>query len=213
MEEMKNDQPDEVVEQRPSTKYGRTAYQEQLRKEQEGFAQENVTEEIPPQNPYQANMSQAYTPYQEPVKKVENTFAYVLMALVAVSALVNCAASVMTMDAFKQVQAIDVTAVFDLLAASPLFNVLSYAGDMIFWVTVVFLVLDIVALYKANYKITGAILFAVFLRPAYFIWRAHLLGQKKTAGIIYAVCYYGFCILEYIAIFLAAVELVVMLGY
>lgn len=234
MEEMKNNQPDEVVEQRPSTKYGRTAYQEQLRREQEEASQGYAEDAVPPQNPYQtdsqqnweasqqnfytqnpyqANPSQAYTPYQEPKVEVKNTFAYILMALMAVTALINFVASMMTLDAFMELQTIDAVAVLDLLAESVEFTILSYLGDMIFWVTVVFLVLDIIGLHKANHKITGAILFAIFLRPAYFIWRAHLLGKKKLGSIIYTVCYYVFCIVQYIAIFLVAFELVAMLGY
>lgn len=222
MEEMKNNQTEEVVEQRPSTKYGRTAYQEQLRREQEenaargyaagdasaqnpygqeGYAQNNYS-----QNPYQQDAYQSYTPYQEPKIAVKNTFAYILMVLVAVSAIVNFAASMMTMDTFNQIQSIDVEAVLDVLVSSSAFNALSYAGDMVFCVSVVFFVLDIMALYKAKYKITGAILFAILLRPAYFIWRAHLLGQKKTVGIIYTVCYYGFCLFEYATIFMKAFE-------
>ena len=75
MEEMKNNQNEEVVEQRPSTKYGRTAYQEQLRqeqlqKEQEGGAQTYSNSTIPPQNEFEQNQAyqtmytqQAYAPY------------------------------------------------------------------------------------------------------------------------------------------------------
>ena len=45
---------------------------------------------------------------------------------------------------------------------------------------IVFLVLDIVKINKAGYKITGLILFAIFLRPGYYIWRAYILGRKKS---------------------------------
>lgn len=54
---------------------------------------------------------------------------------------------------------------------------------------IVFLVLDIVKINKAGYKITGLILFAIFLRPGYYIWRAYILGRKKTFPIIYTVSY------------------------
>ena len=234
MEEMKNNHTEEVVEQRPSTKYGRTAYQEQLRKEQEEAGnvngqnpsqnpyERNPYEQNPyqqngyqqnwntagqnsyTQNPYQADPNQAYTPYQEPKVEVKNTFAYVLMALVAATAIVNCIVSVMTMGVIAELQTIEVMEIVEVLTTSTQFTVLSYVTDLIFWITVVFFVLDIMALYKAGKKITGAILFEIFLRPAYFIWRAHLLGQKKTASVIYTICYYGFCIAEYIFIFLAA---------
>ena len=219
MEEMKNNQTDEVVEQRPSTKYGRTAYQEQLRQEQlqkeqqEGVKQTYSNSTIPPQSEFEQNHAyqtlytqQPYTAYQEQKAEVKNLFAYILMILIAGSAIVNYMASMMTMEAFNQVQSMDINAVLDILIASTGFTMLSYIGDMFFWVSVVFFVLDIMALYKAGKKIVGAILFAILLRPAYFIWRAHLLGQKKVVPIIYTVCYYGFCIFEYITIFAMAFE-------
>lgn len=214
MEEMKNNQTEEVIEQRPSTKYGRTAYQEQLRREQEANASANDNKEASFQINYEQQQTeqssytqyQDYTPYQEPKVEVKNLFAYILMVLVACSAIVNYVASMMTMDAFNQIQSVDINAVLDVLMTSSGFTILSYVGDMLFWVSVVFFVLDIMALYKAGKKIVGAILFAIFLRPAYFIWRAHLLGRKKVAAVIYTVCYYAFCLIEYITIFTMAFE-------
>lgn len=54
---------------------------------------------------------------------------------------------------------------------------------------IVFLVLDIVKISKAGYKVTGLVLFAILLRPGYYIWRAYILGRKKTFPIIYTVIY------------------------
>lgn len=220
MEEIKNNQTDEVIEQRPSTKYGRTAYQEQLRqeqllKQQQGsneqsynnntFSQENVFEES---HAYHTlyTQHQTYSTYQEPKAEVKNNFAYILMALVAASAVVNYMVSMMTMEEFNQLGVMDINAVIEFLLSSSKFTILSYIADLIFWVSVVFFSLDIMAIYKAGKKITGAILFAIFLRPAYFIWRAYLLGQKKVIPIIYIVCYYAFCLIEYITIFVMAFE-------
>ena len=73
------------------------------------------------------------------------------------------------------------------------------------------MVLDIVQLHKAGKKITGAILFAIFLRPAYFIWRAHLLGEKKTLPIVYAVGVYLLGFVEYGIAFEKAFEMVMRL--
>ena len=215
MEEIKNNQNDEVVEQRPSTKYGRTAYQEQLRREQqERGMQAYDNSSNSSQNDFEQNHAyhslytkhQSYAPYQEEKAEVKNLYAYILMALVACSAIVNYVVSMMTMEAFNQLQTVDINAVLDLLVTSTGFTMLSYVGDMFFWVSVVFFVLDIMALHKAGKKIRGAIFFAIFLRPAYFIWRAHLLGRKKVAPIIYTVCYYAFCIIEYVTIFMMAFE-------
>ena len=209
MEEIKNNQNEESFEQRPSTKYGRTAYQEQLRREQ----QENGTlsakqEQFAGQSAYEQlyTKQQSYASYQEQKAEVKNLYAYILMGLVVASAIVNYVVSMMTMEAFGQAQSIDINVVLDILVASTEFTILSYVGDMIFWVSVVFFVLDIMAIQKSGKKIFGAILFAILLRPAYFIWRAHLLGRKKVVPILYTVCYYGFCIIEYIVIFMMAFE-------
>lgn len=53
----------------------------------------------------------------------------------------------------------------------------------------VFVILDIVMIYRQNYKIVGLILFAIFLSPGYYIWRAYILQRKKTIPIIYTVAY------------------------
>lgn len=214
MEEMKNNQNEEIVEQRPSTKYGRTAYQEQLRREQEENAQNYNSSTNHMQNDFEQThayqslytQNQSYGTYAEPKTEVKNLFAHILMGLVAGSAIVNYMASMLTMEAFNVVQDIDINAVLEILIASRKFTTLSYIGDMLFWVSVVFFVLDIMAIYKAGKKIIGAILFAIFLRPAYFIWRAHLLGQKKVIPIIYTTCYFVFCLIEYITIFTMAFE-------
>lgn len=65
-------------------------------------------------------------------------------------------------------------------------TILSYVLTIGF---IVFIVLDIVKIYKQHYKITGLVLFAIFLTPGYYIWRAHILGRKKTFPVIYTVCY------------------------
>ena len=51
--------------------------------------------------------------------------------------------------------------------------------------------LDIVKISNQKYKITGLVLFAIFLRPGYYIWRAHVLKRKMTFPIIYTIAYSG----------------------
>ncbi len=67
-----------------------------------------------------------------------------------------------------------------------LLTILSYLLMAAF---IVFVVLDIVKIYKQHYKITGLILFAIFLNPGYYIWRAYILHRKKTVPVIYTVLY------------------------
>lgn len=220
MEENNNNQ-EPVMEQRPSTKYGRTAYQQQMQEAQneQGMPQqETEAAEETQQNAYQENMGWqqslyqenmnrqqneyrqngyqehaygAYTSYEEPRKEVKHIFAKVSMWLVLVSVIISTILVIMSSKGYAFAGNMEeLYAVIQQVVMTPGYMVLTYVSNALFWLTVVFLVLDIVQLYKAGYKIVGAILFAVFLRPAYFIWRAHLLKQKKTVPIVFAVCCY-----------------------
>lgn len=87
------------------------------------------------------------------------------------------------------------------------YQILSMLANLLFVATIVFIVLDIVKIHKANYKITGLILFAIFLNPGYYLWRAHILGRKKTFPIIYTVIYGGAMIAYFIYTFYEAFSL------
>ena len=75
--------------------------------------------------------------------------------------------------------------------------------------TLIFFIVDIVMVHKGNYKITGLILFAIFLKAGYFIWRAHILGRKKVVPIIYTVAYVLLNIVSIIFIFAMAFSMIV----
>jgi len=206
MEELKNENVTEqpaadVVEQRPSTKYGRTAYQQQMQEEQ---ATQNQTQPVDNQPQYQQ-----YTPYQEVLPEVKNWPAYVLMALVVISTAISFAVNTFLSQAYSMgntlEEVIDATLA---LSEHPTVLVLSTISDLIFWATVAFVVIDIMQLHKAGKKIGGAIAFAIFLRPAYFIWRAHLLGQKKVVSIVYAVVVYMITFAQYFVLLSASTEMV-----
>ena len=62
-------------------------------------------------------------------------------------------------------------------------------NNLTFVATIVLFLFDILKIYKQNYKITGLILFAIFLNPGYYIWRAHVLGRKKAFPIVYTIIY------------------------
>lgn len=64
---------------------------------------------------------------------------------------------------------------------------LTFAMLVVSIAKIVFVVLDIIKISKAHYKITGLILFAIFLQPGYYIWRAYILNRKKTFPIIYTI--------------------------
>lgn len=88
------------------------------------------------------------------------------------------------------------------------YQVLSAFSNLLTIAMIVFVVLDIVKVSKAHYKITGLILFALLLNPGYYLWRAHILGRKKTFPIVYTVIYGGgmlayFCYIFYKAFVIA----------
>lgn len=76
-----------------------------------------------------------------------------------------------------------------VITANPVYTMLTILGNVLFMASIIFMVIDIMGIYKANYRITGLVLFGIFLNYGYYIWRAYILGQKKTAPIIYTVCY------------------------
>lgn len=229
MEEMKNEnmaeQPvveEAVVEQRPSTKYGRTAYQQQLQEEQ--AAQEAPTQNAErPYQQYQQNASQQYqqpewqnqtqyneyTPYEEVKPPVKNTLTYILVVLIGINLIATFIMNMMSAEAYNLANSIDglIDEIF-VIANQPLFVVLSTISEFVGWAIIALFVVDIIQLHKGGKKIVGAILFAIFLQPAYFIWRAHLLGQKKTGAIIYAVGCYGVQIIQYVILFSGAMDMV-----
>ena len=208
MEELKNENVTEqpvaeetVVEQRPSTKYGRTAYQQQLQEEQVAQNQTQPTDNQP--------QYQQYTPYQEVLPEVKNWPAYVAMVLVVISTAVSFAVNTFLSQAYSMgnslEEVIDATLA---LSEHPTALVLSTISDVVFIATVAFLVFDIMQLHRAGKKIGGAIAFAILLRPVYFIWRAHLLGQKKAMPIIYTVLVYMITFAQYFVLLSASTEMV-----
>ena len=70
-------------------------------------------------------------------------------------------------------------------------QMLSMFSNLLFVAMLVLLILDIIKISNQKYKITGLVLFAIFLRPGYYIWRAHVLKRKMTFPIIYTIAYSG----------------------
>lgn len=226
-----------VVEQRPSTKYGRTAYQQQMQEEQaaQGQPQQNQYQYWEgPQNPYQQNANQqsnerpyqqyqaqyeqpqynAYSVYEEVKPAVKNLYAYILMGLVAATNVVNLIYNTIASRAYSMGETIEeIVDATLVIAQEPTMVVLTTISDFLFWGTVAFFVLDIIQLHRAGKKIGGAIAFAILLRPAYFIWRAHLLGQKKLVPIIYTIVVYLISFAQFGVLMSASVDMVMRTMY
>lgn len=211
MEEIKKETEGVVSEQRPSTKYGRTAYQQQIKEEQEKVQPnaEPSYEQNEWQKRYAGQQYQAHAVYEESKPQVKQITAWILMGIVAVSNLVNLVYNVLLSRVYSMgdtlEEIIDVTF---MVSEEPVMIALSTITDILFWAAVICIILDITGLRKAGKNITGAILFAIFLRPAYFIWRAHLLGQKKLIPVIYAIAVYLIFFAQIGVILAASMEMV-----
>ena len=226
MEDLKNENEMEqtiaeepVIEQRPSTKYGRTAYQKQMQEElaaqgklEEGasYQQSNWQE----QSSYNQQAHSAYTPYEREKPEVNKIFARVLMVLILLTQVLGIVFNTLTTRAYSMGDTLkEVVDAIMLISQEPLMMILSMISEVLFWGTAAFFVLDIIQLRNAGKKIRGAILFAIFLRPAYFIWRAHLLEEKKVIPISYAVVTYIISIAQYAVIFYASMDMVMRTMY
>ena len=214
MEELKNEN---VVEQRPSTKYGRTAYQQQLQEKQAAQSEMQQNKEQPwegLQNPYQSNANRQYTAYQEVNPAIKKWPTHVLMVLVVLATILSFAVNVFLSKAYSMGNTLEeVVDATIALSQEPMVMVLTSISDLIFWMTVACLVIDIMQLNKVGKKIGGAIAFAIFLRPAYFIWRAYLLREKKVVPIIYAVIVYMVSFTQYYVLLSASMEMVMRTMY
>lgn len=225
MEELKNEYLKEqeteepVIEQRPSTKYGRTAYQQQLKEEQEKAAKEalEATGGVEYHQTYQQSSYQNqgfYTSYEEPQPALKKTYVTVLMVLIAISGVIAFISNVMAAEAYTMGDTLEeITDAILMIASQPVYQGLTMISDTVFFAMIAFFVLDISQLRRAGKNTRGAIFFAIFLRPAYFIWRAHLLGEKKTVPIIYMVIFYMVMFAEIYIVMQGAMEMVMRTMY
>lgn len=229
MEELRNENNEEqiiseepIIEQRPSTKYGRTAYQQQLqeeerlRKEQEK-AQPYQSEEYQERKYYSFDAEKLYQ--HEDWKRLENptlknVYVKILMVLIAISSVIAFVSNVMASKAYEMGNTLEevMDAILEI-ASQPNYQVLTTISDCVFFVTVGLLILDISQVKRAGKSTKGMILFAIFFRPAYFIWRAHLLGERKTVPILYAVSVYAITAVEFWIVMQGAMDMVMRTMY
>lgn len=120
--------------------------------------------------------------------QVRDIFCYFLLVIMPLRAIISMIANKMIYDSVDGYESIlDGSYLNGMMGGA--YSALSAVNNLLFLAFIVFAVLDIVAVHKGNYKITGLILFAIFLNPGYYIWRAYVLRQKKTVPVIYTVVY------------------------
>lgn len=134
-------------------------------------------------------------PYGQPVHgEVRDMFCIALLIVLPVRMFLSMILNVMTLLSMSGISYSDMAAgsymnQIAVIAANPVYTVLSTLNNVLLLAYVIFVIMDIRTVRAANYKTTGLILFAIFLNYGYYIWRAYVLGRKKTVPIVYTVCY------------------------
>ncbi len=150
------------------------------------------------QQPY-ANPQAAWQQTRPAPEPVSNIFYYIMMALFALSAIISifAASNLITttfssMD-FDSVAGQDYLSLYSYMMDSftgiPGYSVYSTLSSLLGLAVLVFAIIDIVHVHKKGYPILGMILFTIFCKPGYFIWRAYVVKQKKLLPVLYTVAY------------------------
>lgn len=149
--------------------------------------------------PQYTNPHAAFRP-AEPVREpVSNVFCYILMALTAISAIIGIiAARGLITNMFSS---IDLNAIagedfmsmyssmMNSFANAPGYSAYSILSSLLGFAIIAVSIIDIVHVHKKGYPILGMILFTIFCKPGYFIWRAYVLKQKKLVPVLFTVAY------------------------
>lgn len=120
---------------------------------------------------------------------VTDIFCYILLVIMPIRQIIGLITAKKTLDGMDFSYNSLMNGSYMSGIFSPGYMIMSVLSTILTICFIVFIVLDIVKIYKEHYKITGLILFAILLTPGYYIWRAHILGRKKTFPIIYTVGY------------------------
>lgn len=147
--------------------------------------------------PY-ANPQAGYQQAEAIHPPVTNVFYYILMALTAVSTIVgivfaiNLISTTFSSINFDAAMSQDFNSLYSSMmgtfasGSSAAYTIFTY---LLRFAILTFSIIDIVMVHKSGYPITGLILFTIFLKPGYFLWRAYVLKQKKTIPLLFTIAY------------------------
>ena len=157
--------------------------------------------------PY-ANPQGAYNRSMPAPEPVTNIFYYILMALTAAATIINIfAAKGLITNMFSAIDletaaGTDFATMYSSMLYSftnaPGYSAYAALNSLFSFAILAVSIIDIVQVHKKGYPILGLILFTIFCKPGYFIWRAYVLKQKKTVPVLFTVSY----VLLYIIYFL-----------
>lgn len=146
------------------------------------------------------NPQTAYQQAQPVPQPVSNVFYYILMALTAVSAILTIAATIIMIRSSingslfssltpGQNYASIYALLLDAFTNSPTLSLYPALNQILRIAILVVSIIDIVQVRGKGYPILGMILFAIFFKPGYFIWRAYAAKQPKLVPILFTVFY------------------------
>ena len=165
----------------PNQPYGAPTYRQPYGNANQNYGQMNQPYGAPVyQQPY-GNGFVSHAP-------VKDIFCNILLVIRPIRAILSTIMALMIYSSMGSYEDIMSGKYFSTLTNGP-YSILSMFSSLLMIAYIVFVVLDIVAVNKGNYKILGLIMFALFLDPAYYIWRAYVLKRKKTVPVIYTVGY------------------------
>lgn len=146
-----------------------------------------------------ANPQAGYNSAKPVGEPVNNIFCYILMALTAISAIIGIIAAkglitnMFSSIDFNAIAGEDFMSMYSSMmesfASAPGYSAYSVLNSLLGFAIIAISIVDIVHVHKKGYPILGMILFTIFCKPGYFIWRAYVLKQKKTVPVLYTVAY------------------------
>lgn len=154
-------------------------------------------------NPYPypyPNPQAAYQQAQPVQQPVSNVFYYILMALTAVSAILTIAATIIMIRSAVEGSLFssltpgqDYASIYALLldafSNSPTLSLYPPLNQILRIAILVISIIDIAHVRGKGYPILGMVLFAIFFKPGYFIWRAYAAKQPKLVPVLFTVFY------------------------
>ena len=149
------------------------------------------------------NNGQYYGQPQPVSTPVTNAFFYTLMALTAISAFMTVSFTTaliraLATGAFLSPSTPDIISgsyiamynyLINVMANSPAYSFYSVLSSALSFAILAISIVDIVLVHKKGYPCLGLVLFAIFFKPGYFIWRAHIVHQRKLIPVMFTVCY------------------------
>lgn len=153
--------------------------------------------------PY-ANPQAAYQQAQTAAQPVSNIFCYILMAITAISTIATIAVVISMLQSLfdgsitssidpgslsEEGYASMYALLLDIMANTPAYSIYSVFNSVFRFGIIIVSIIDIVQVRQKGYPILGMVLFTIFFKPGYFIWRAHATKQKQLVPVLFTIFY------------------------